>query len=306
MCAECSGGMKIQPIKIQVQGDPVFLKRRIIPYGLREAVHKTLNDLCVKGIIEPIQSSAWGTPIVTPLKSDGKTPRICGDYRLTLNSRLLKQTCTTVEVEDILNRLHVSKVFSKVDLKDAHLQILLDESLSILTTINTPFGLFIYNFLPFGLSCSPVIFQEVMNKVVSDLEGVEVYQDDLIVHGSNKVVHDQRLIALLRRLFEENITVNPNKCSFFVSSFEYLGYLVDGNGFRPDMKRLAPLTNAPSPKNLTELCSLVGALQYYSRFIPNFSCRANCLFNILTFKWSEEQESCIRSLLKFLQSDVVL
>ncbi|CAH8542619.1 unnamed protein product [Schistosoma intercalatum] len=309
MCAKCSGGMKIKPIKLQVQGDPVFLKRRIIPYGLREAVRKTLNDLCVKGIIEPIQSSAWGTPIVTPLKSDGKTPRICGDYRLTLNSRLLKQTCTTVEAEDILNRLHGSKVFSKVDLKDAYLQIPLDESSSILTTINTPFGLFKYNFLPFGLSCSPAIFQEVMNNVVSDLEGVEVYQDDLIVHGSNKVVHDQRLIALLRRLIEKNITVNPNKCSFCVSSFECLGYLVDGNGFRPDMKRLAPLTNAPSPKNLTELRSLVGALQYYSRFIPNFSCRANCLFNILTsnsFKWSEEQESCLRSLLKFLQSDAVL
>ncbi|VDP59394.1 unnamed protein product [Schistosoma mattheei] len=76
-----------------------------------------------------------------------------------------------------------------------------------------------------------VIFQEVMNKVVSDLESVEVYQDDLIVHGSNKVVHDQKLIALSRRLIEKNITVNPNKCSSCVSSFECLGYLVDGNGF---------------------------------------------------------------------------
>ncbi|VDP39523.1 unnamed protein product [Schistosoma curassoni] len=86
-----------------------------------------------------------------------------------------------------------------------------------------------------------------MNEVVSDLEGVEVYQDDLIVHGSNKVVHDQRLIALSRRLIKRRITVNPNKCSFCVSSFECLGYLVGGNRFRPDMKRLAPLTNAPSP-----------------------------------------------------------
>ncbi|CAH8602962.1 unnamed protein product [Schistosoma margrebowiei] len=75
------------------------------------------------------------------------------------------------------------------------------------------------------------------------------------------------------------------------------------------MKRRAQRTNAPSPKYLTELSSLVGALQYYSRFIPNFSCRANRLFNILTsnsFKWSEEQESCLRNLLKFLQSDAVL
>ncbi|VDP84284.1 unnamed protein product [Schistosoma mattheei] len=195
-------------------GDPVFLQRRIIPHGLREAVHKTSNNLRAKDVIEPIQYSECDTHIVTPLKSNDKTPRICGDYRLTLNSRLLKQTCTTVDAEDILNRLHGSKVFSKVHLKDAYLRIPLDQSSSILTTINTPFGLFKYNFLPFGLSCSPAIFQEVMNKVVSDLEGVEVYRDDLIVHGSNKVVHDQRLIALMRRLVEKNITVNPNNCSF--------------------------------------------------------------------------------------------
>ncbi|VDP50147.1 unnamed protein product [Schistosoma curassoni] len=246
-CAKCCGAMKIQPINLQVQGDPVFLKRRIIPYGLREAVHKALNDLRAKGIIKPIQSSAWGTPIIN--------------------------------------------------------------SLSILTTIDTTFGLFKFNFLSFGLSCSPAIFQEVMNKVVSDLEGVEVYQDDLIVYGSDKVVHDERLIALLRRLIERNITVNPNTCSFCVSSFECLGYLADGNGLRPDMKRLDPLTNAPSPKYLTELRSLVGTLQYYSRFIPNFSCLANCLFNILisnSFKQCEDQESCLRSLHKFLQSDSVL
>ncbi|VDO91151.1 unnamed protein product [Schistosoma margrebowiei] len=63
-CANCSGCIKIQPIKLQVQGDPFFLKRRIIPYGLREAVNKTFNDLCAKGIIEPIQSSAWDSPPV--------------------------------------------------------------------------------------------------------------------------------------------------------------------------------------------------------------------------------------------------
>ncbi|VDP64990.1 unnamed protein product [Schistosoma curassoni] len=63
-----------------------------------------------------------------------------------------------------------------------------NQSLSILTTINTLFGLFKYNFLPFGLSCSPTIFQEVIDRVVNDLEVVEVYQDDLIVHGFDKTL----------------------------------------------------------------------------------------------------------------------
>ncbi|VDP62988.1 unnamed protein product [Schistosoma mattheei] len=77
-------------------------------------------------------------------------------------------------------------VFSKVDLEYAYLRNPFDQSSSILTTINTPFDLFKCNFLPCSLSCSPAIFQEVMNEIVSDLEGAEVYQDDLIVHGPNK------------------------------------------------------------------------------------------------------------------------
>ncbi|VDP78200.1 unnamed protein product [Schistosoma curassoni] len=88
--------MKIKPIKLQVQGDPVFLKRREIHYGLREAVHKTLKDLCAKDVIELIQSSTWGTPIATPSKPDDKTSRICGDCSLTLKSCLMMQTCATV------------------------------------------------------------------------------------------------------------------------------------------------------------------------------------------------------------------
>ncbi|VDP61611.1 unnamed protein product [Schistosoma mattheei] len=149
--------------------------------------------------------------------------------------------------------LNHSRVHSFVDcvaivechhnLKDAYLQITLDQSPSISTTINTPCGLFKYSFLPFGLTCSPVIYQKVMNKVVSGLDVVEFYQDELIVHDFDKVVHDQRLIALFRRLIQKNITVNTNKCSFCVSSFECLRYLVDSNGFRPDIERLAPLTS---------------------------------------------------------------
>ncbi|TNN20936.1 hypothetical protein EWB00_001361, partial [Schistosoma japonicum] len=84
------------------------------------------------------------------------------------------------------------------------------------------FGLFKYSHLLFGLSCSPAIFQEVMNSIVSYLKGVEVYKDDLIIHGPDKTTQDKRLTDLLRRLREKNIA--------------YLGYLVDCDGFRPDPK----------------------------------------------------------------------
>ena len=287
----------------------MFHKRFVIPYGIRDPVFKALSELSSKGIIEQFKCSAWGTPIVTPLKSDGKTPRICGDYRLTINPRLMKQTCTTVEPEDILNKLSGSRIFSKIDLKDAYLQIPLDEASSILTTINTPFGLYKYKFLPFGLSVSPAIFQKVMNDIVSNIDGVEVYQDDIVVHAPTKELHDERLLQLFRNFVATNVAVNPKKCLFSVSNFECLGYLVDANGYKPDPNRLLPLTSAESPKNLTELRSLVGALQYYSRFIPNFSVIASPLFSLVSanqFDWTDLHEKRLREILTFLRSNAIL
>ena len=113
--------------------------------------------------------------------------------------------------------------FSKIDLQDAYLQIPLDDASSELTTINTPFGLFRYKFLPFGLSVSPAIFQDVMNKIVAGIEGVVVYQDDIIVYGPDKATHTDRLLALLGRLANVNVAINPKKCLFSVDHFTCLG-----------------------------------------------------------------------------------
>lgn len=133
-----------------------------------------------------------------------------------------------------------------------------------------------------------------IDTIITFLEVVEVFQDDFIVHGSNNVVCDERLIALWRGIIGMNTRVNPNKCLSFLSAFECPGYLVDSIGFRPDMKRLSQMANAPSPKNHTDLHLLVGALQQYSRLIPNCSGCDNYLSYILTsdsFNWDEEQES---------------
>ncbi|GAA51703.1 clasp1 cytoplasmic linker associated protein 1, partial [Clonorchis sinensis] len=123
-CSKATGGMQIPKVRLEVTGDPIFLKRRIIPFGLREPVREALNSMCAKGILTPVESSNWATPIVTPLKADGITPRICGDYRLTPNTRSLQHACTTEEPKAVLYRLSGAK-----------------EASSNRTVINTPFGL---------------------------------------------------------------------------------------------------------------------------------------------------------------------
>ncbi len=95
-----------------------------------------------------------------------------------------------------------------IDLRNAFLQVPLDETSKQLTTISTPYGLFEYNFLPFGLSVAPAIFQKVVDELIDGLPGVLAYQGDLIVHGMNPAEHLKNLYSLLLRLVEKNVRNN--------------------------------------------------------------------------------------------------
>ncbi|VDP93434.1 unnamed protein product [Echinostoma caproni] len=125
-CSGNAGGMKVPSVKLEVEGEPIFLKRRVLPYGQRDGVLKALQKMEQDGVISKGESSAWATPIVVTMKSDGRTPRICGDYRLTLNPRLRRCAATIIEPDDFMKSSHGCQHFSKIDLADAYPQIPLD------------------------------------------------------------------------------------------------------------------------------------------------------------------------------------
>jgi len=212
---------------------------------------------------------------------------------------LSQRASTILEPEDILNEVKGAKFFSKIDLTNAFLQLPISDNSKQLVTINTPYGLFRYNFLPFGLSVSPSIFQEEIDKIVSGLVGVKAYQDDLIVWGNSKADHDTNLISLLKVLGKFNVQINAQKSVFSSSEISFLGYLVDSDGYRPDPTRLDSVMKAPMPTSHTELRSFLGMLQYYSRFVPNFSARAQILFELQSsdvFKWLPVHTKCLEQL----------
>ncbi|VDP85081.1 unnamed protein product [Echinostoma caproni] len=115
-CFNNTGGMNIQPAKLEVDGELIFLKRRIIPYSQHEGVLQALEKMERNGIIKRVTSSTWATQIVIAIKSDSETPRIFGDYRLKLNPRLRKCAATTMEPENFMKTLHGSTCLSKIDL----------------------------------------------------------------------------------------------------------------------------------------------------------------------------------------------
>ena len=295
-----SGGLKVAPIHIDCDSkEPIFMKSRSLPYGLRDPVKQTLDKLEQNGIIEKVSSSRWATPIVCPLKANG-TVRICGDYKVTVNPHLRQRACTTLEPEDIFMKLANSKVFSRIDLENAFLQLPLDQESRELSTMNTPFGLYSYKFLPFGLKISPSAFQETIDMIISGIDNVVAYQDDVVIYSKDRESHMHTLTAVLNRFHEFNVRINKTKSVFAVEQIKYLGFVLSKEGIQPDADKFMPIMKSPDPVSVTELLSVLGSLQYYSRFHASFAETAAPLFDLCKsgqdFHWTAEHSRSLKSL----------
>ncbi|KAL5500663.1 hypothetical protein EMCRGX_G012257 [Ephydatia muelleri] len=230
------GLIKGVTVKIQVDSSkpPRFFKPRPVPYALRGRVEQELERLQRDRIIAPVQFSEWAAPVVPVIKQDGSI-RICGDYKLTVNSASDIESYPLPRIDDLLSSLAGARVFTKLDLAHAYLQLALDEELKKLVTVSTHKGLFRYNRLPFGVASAPAIFQRVIEGILSGIHHVYAYMDDVLVANDTKAEHLSTLEEVLARL-------------------EQYG----GDGVRPTQEKLQAIVDAPAPKDVSQLKSFLG------------------------------------------------
>ena len=168
------------------------------------------------GIIEPVQHSQWAAPIVPVVKADGSI-RICGDYKLIVNTASKVDSYPLPNPADLFATLAGGKYFSTLDLSHAYLQILMDDASKPYLTVNTHHGLFTYNRLPFGVSSSPGIFQRVVDTVMGGCPGVAIFLDDIIVTGKTEDEHITNLNNVLSKLSASGLRLRREKCVFQAS-----------------------------------------------------------------------------------------
>jgi len=137
-------------------------------------VEEELDRLVAEGILEPIEYSDWAAPIVTVVKNDKKSVRICGDFRTTISAVSQLNRYPIPKVEDLFATLKKGKTFTKLDLSQAYQQLVLNEKSRKYAVISTHKGLYRYIRLPYGVSSAPEIFQKVMEQLIQGIPGVTV------------------------------------------------------------------------------------------------------------------------------------
>ena len=133
-------------------------------------------------------------------------------------------------INDFTNSLHGRKIFSLIDLKNTFHQIPMHPNSVAKTCTVTPFGSFVWDYLPFGLRNSAQCFQRHINHITSDLNFVFVYLDDMQVFSPDEETHLLHLRKLFELFSEYSLTINLQKCKFGVTSIDYLGHHIDSSG----------------------------------------------------------------------------
>ncbi|KAL1277385.1 hypothetical protein QQF64_024058 [Cirrhinus molitorella] len=278
---------------------PVQRAYSAVPKPLFSEVKGYIQELLAKGWIVK-SKSPYAAPVVCVRKKDGKL-RLCVDYRL-LNKKTIPDRHPLPRIQELIDTLGGYSWFSILDQGKAYHQGFIDEGSRHMTAFITPWGLYEWVRIPFGLSNAPAAFQRSMEEMLDTLrdECCIPYLDDVLCYAKSFEEHVESLRRVLRALHCHGVKLKPEKCEMFRREVRYVGRLVSAEGVRVDPRDLEAVRSLThrTPQTVGDVRRLVGFLSYYRTFIQDFSRVARPLYELLQAKTGVGQDLPIRRKVK--------
>ena len=288
--------------RIETHGDPILVKPYRQPKHFEDKLDDVIKNFEENDIIEKC-SSPWNFPLVCVWKKEKQDIRVCVDFR-QLNRITVRPAFPMPNVDDMLNTLNGAQYFSTIDLGNAYYQVELEEESKIKTAFSTKNGQYCFKRMRFGIAAAPAPFQELMVKVLGDLNWKEavVYLDDILVFAKNKEEHMQRIKHVLEKIKEAGLRINPEKCQFLTERIKFLGYIVSKNGIETDQTKIDAIKKFQNPSCIKHLRSFLGLTNYYRKFLKDYAKYSKVLEGLCgknkdkKIIWTEECEEAFRKL----------
>ncbi|WP_416879508.1 reverse transcriptase domain-containing protein [Litorimonas sp.] len=263
-------------VKLKPGAIPFKAKVRPLNPNQRESLEKQVHDWTHEKVIAPSKSE-WAHALVPVKKPDGST-RWCVDFR-PLNACSKRDSFPLPRIDQNLERLQGAKIYSSLDARWAYHIIPVKKSSQDYLSFITPFGLYKFIRMPFGLNNAGAVYSRFVGDVIDSLGNKQLitYLDDVVAASQTFDEHLSTLEQALVAHLEAGIRLNPKKTFLFEEEINYLGFHISAKGIQMREDYVEKIKCWPQPRTIKQLNTFLGFTSYYRSFIPQYAKLTACM-----------------------------
>jgi hypothetical protein len=299
-------------LNVDPKAKPVKQPLRRFDEPKRKAIASELHRLENARFIQEIKTSTWvSNPVIVP-KKNTDVQRVCVNYT-SLNKHCPKDPFPLPRIDQIIDSTTGCARLSFLDAYSGYNQIKFKREDEEKIAFITPYGVFCYQVMPFGLKNAGATYQRMMQNCLGSQIGcnIQVYIDDVVITTRKEESLISDLVETFDNLNRKKLKLKLTKCSFGVSAGELLGFLVSARGIEANPENIQAILTMGKPTKLHDVQKLTGRIAALSRFVARLGEKALPFYALMKklddkFEWTEEADVTFAQLKKVLSIPPVL